>query len=248
LEIRNQGLDWQQIGVSGSTVTYSGTAIGTYSGGVGTAPLVVSFNSSCNPEAAQALARNITYRNVTNAPLQDPRTVVFTLADGDGGSSVADTQVIVSKLHISDFQYGRDGGFGVYSGAKDCQIYSLVDEYATYPAGIWSDPANGLVGMNVTISANTTTGYDRQVLMRFDDIVGTNPGQIPPGATLVSAELLLYVMNSGDGSPLYRMLTDWDSEASTWGGFGDGAGCAGLGERHQQLRVGRALLGAIHER
>ena len=228
LGIRNQGMDWQQIGVSGNTVTYSGSPIGTFAGGVGATPLVITFNASANPEAAQALARNITYHNVTNAPLQDPRTVEFTLADGDGGSSTDSKQIIVSKVHISDFQYGKDAGFGVYTGASDCEIYSRVDEYASYPAGTWSDPANELYGLVVHINKNTATGYDQQVLLRFDDIVGTNPGQIPPGATIVSADLLLTVMNGGDGSPLYRMLIDWDPESSTWNGFGDGVQMDGV--------------------
>ncbi len=225
LEIRNVGTDPGQIGVSGNTVTYGGTAIGTFSGGAGLSPLVVSFNASANPEAAQALARNITYRSVTNAPSQDPRTVVFSLADGDGGTSSDSKQIVVSKLHISDFQYGKDGGFGVYSGAKDCEIYSVIDENGTYPAGTWSDPANGLVGLWVH---SEVAGINRQVLLRFDDIVGTNPGQIPPGATLVSAELMLYVMNGGDGSPLHRMLTDWDADNSSWAGFGSGVQMDGV--------------------
>ncbi|HQL79491.1 MAG TPA: DNRLRE domain-containing protein [Verrucomicrobiota bacterium] len=228
LEIRNQGTDWQQIGVSGDTVTYSGVPIGTYSGGVGTTPLVVLFNASANPEAAQALAQNITYYNVTNAPLQDPRTVVFELADGDGATSSDSKQIVVSKVHISDFQYGKDAGFGVYTGAKDCEIYSLIDEYMSYPMGTWSDPENELYGLVVHINKNTLEGYDQQVLLRFDDIVGTNPGQIPPGSTLVSAELMLYVVNGGDGSPLHRMLVDWDSEASTWNNLGSGVQIDGI--------------------
>ncbi len=226
VEIRHVGTDPGQIGVSGSTVTYGGVGIGTFNGGVGTAPLVVTFNAAANLEAAQALARDITYRSVTNAPLQDPRTVVFTLSDGDGGTTSASKQIGVSKLHVSDFQCGKDAGFGVYTGAEDCEIYSVVDESASYPSGTWSDPANGLVGLVVHV--NITNGYNRQVLLRFKDIVGTNPGQIPPNAILVEANLMLYVMNSGDGSPLYRMKTDWDATATSWLTFGSGVDMDGI--------------------
>jgi hypothetical protein len=46
LSIKNQGAKPSQIGVKGNLVTYSGLAIGTYSGGNGTDPLVVLLNSN----------------------------------------------------------------------------------------------------------------------------------------------------------------------------------------------------------
>jgi hypothetical protein len=220
LEIRNTGTDIGQIGVSGSTVSYGGTPIGTFSGGTGTSPLVIALNSSANPESAQALARNITYRSVTNTPVLDPRTVVFTLLDGDGGTSAASKQIVVSKLHISDFQQGKDAGFGVYNDAHDCEIYKTVDANQTYPSGTYSD-TNGFVGIVVHEAKTTLTGYDEQMLVRFDNIIGTNPGQIPPGATLVQADLLLTVLNSGHGSPLYRMKIPWNDPES-WNSLVDG--------------------------
>lgn len=229
LEIRNTGTDVGQIGVSGSTVTYGGTAIGTCSGGVGSAPLVIAFNSAANPESAQALARNITYRSVTNTPLLDPRTVVFALADGDGGTSTASKQIVVSKLHISDFQQGKDAGFGVYTNAHDCEIEALIDKGASYPAGTKTDEY-GNPGIQVHQTANATTSiqpYDEQMLLRFDNIVGTNAGQIPPGAILVQADLMLKVQNSGDASPLYRMLVPWN-DSESWNNIGDGIQTDGM--------------------
>src|SRR5207253_1693101 len=56
LAIANQGIGAGEIGVSGSNVTYGGTVIGTWTGGSdGPTPLVVTFNSSATPAAAQAL-------------------------------------------------------------------------------------------------------------------------------------------------------------------------------------------------
>ena len=87
LAIRNQGTGPGQIGVSGSTVTFGGTAIGTFTGGTGTTPLVVTLNASATPAAAQALVRDVTYRNVSDSPSTATRTVRFVLTDGDGGTS-----------------------------------------------------------------------------------------------------------------------------------------------------------------
>ncbi|MCA9160355.1 MAG: DNRLRE domain-containing protein, partial [Planctomycetales bacterium] len=54
LAIRNQGTGAGQIGVSGSNVTYAGVNIGTFTGGTdGSTPLVITFNASSTPAAAQ---------------------------------------------------------------------------------------------------------------------------------------------------------------------------------------------------
>src|SRR5439155_9688155 len=56
LNIRNQGTGLGKIGVSGSTVTYSGAPIGTFTGGTGGAQLAIAFNAAATPTAATALA------------------------------------------------------------------------------------------------------------------------------------------------------------------------------------------------
>ncbi len=87
IAISSQGTGSGQIGTSGSNVTYGGTTIGTYTGGSGSTALVITFNASSTPAAAQALLRRITYASTSQAPSSTDRTVTFTLADGNGGSS-----------------------------------------------------------------------------------------------------------------------------------------------------------------
>lgn len=101
LAIRNEGTGAGQIGVSGSNVTYEGTTIGTFAGGTdGSTPLVITFNASCTPTAAQTLMRNITFENVSDDPSETARTVRFVLTDGDGGTSSAATQTVnVSRVN-----------------------------------------------------------------------------------------------------------------------------------------------------
>ncbi len=65
LAIRNQGTAAGQIGVSGSNVTDGGVTIGTFTGGTGTTPLAITFNASAKPAAAEALLKNITYKNLS---------------------------------------------------------------------------------------------------------------------------------------------------------------------------------------
>ena len=94
LAIRHQGSGGGQIGVSGANVSYGGVTIGTFTGGTGTTPLVITFNTSSNPAAAQALMRNITFENVSESPNELARNVRFVLTDGDGGTSNTATQTI----------------------------------------------------------------------------------------------------------------------------------------------------------
>jgi len=98
LEIRNVGIGVGQIGVSGSNITFGGVIIGMFTGGTGVTPLVVTFNTSATPTMAQAVLRNITYRNTSATPSTLARTVSIKLTDGDGGTSNIPTKQINVSL------------------------------------------------------------------------------------------------------------------------------------------------------
>ncbi len=95
LAIRDQGTGAGQIGVSGANVSYGGAVIGTFSGGTGGSPLVVTFNANANAASATALVRNISFQDTDGAsPTLGTRTVRFVLTDGDGSTSAnVDTSV-----------------------------------------------------------------------------------------------------------------------------------------------------------
>ena len=211
LEIRNTGSGAGQIGVSGSTVSYGGTGIGTFTAPTGT-NLVVTFNASATPAAAQALLRNITFRNVTNNPSLNTRTVSVVLTHADGGTGSASESIRVGQLRYSDFQEGLDHGYGIYSGEADIALRQ-ADPATPYPVG-----ASGGLFIDYPLPTQLNAW---QILMEFTNIFGTGFGQIPTNAVIVSADLILTVPiadpnGSGDGSPLYRMLIDWDPQNETW--------------------------------
>ncbi|MBN3924983.1 DUF4347 domain-containing protein [Nostoc sp. NMS4] len=76
-----------QIQVNDTSILYDNSLIATFSGGIGTQDLVISFNSKATPTAVQALLRSISYANISENPSTTPRTVSFVLTDGDGGTS-----------------------------------------------------------------------------------------------------------------------------------------------------------------
>jgi hypothetical protein len=213
LEVRNTGTGPGQISVSGNAVSYGGTAIGTFAGGVGTTPLVVTFNSSATPAAGQALLRNITFRNVNSSPSLSRRSVSVVLTDSDTSVASANTGIRVGLLRATSFQEGADYGYGIYSGEPTSSLQESQPNTA-FPAG----GGSGLfIDWPDLGSLNSF-----HVLMRFESIFGNGPGQIPTNAVIVFADLLLDVNDTGDASPLYRMLIPWDATNDTWTSTGGG--------------------------
>ncbi|NET56926.1 MAG: hypothetical protein F6K47_12405 [Symploca sp. SIO2E6] len=94
LEIYNQTPQNQDSDSDGYSVTDDNKVIGTSTGGIGTTPLEITFNSNANPEAAEKIIHQIVYRNVSSQPSTGTRKVELKLTDGDGGTSNVVNRVI----------------------------------------------------------------------------------------------------------------------------------------------------------
>ncbi|NEQ37952.1 MAG: DUF4101 domain-containing protein [Okeania sp. SIO3I5] len=68
-------------------VTYRNLPIGSFSGGIGTKPLKVVFNSSATVKAVETTVKSIIYQNVSDNPKKGTRTLEIRVTDGDGESS-----------------------------------------------------------------------------------------------------------------------------------------------------------------
>jgi len=86
---------------------------------------------------------------------------------------------------------------------------------------------------NLPVDADDS-GKPSQVLVRFDQIVGSEPGKIPLGSRIESASLSLQVFNSGSGFRIHRLLTPWAAE-STWDSLGNGIQADGSDADSQPL-------------
>ncbi len=96
LAIRNQGTGSTQINLSGSSVRYGSTTIGTFSQTSGSnAKLRINFTSTVvSATAVQALIRNITFFNTSDAPSTSTRSIRFELFDGDFGGGLQSSRSI----------------------------------------------------------------------------------------------------------------------------------------------------------
>jgi Ca2+-binding RTX toxin-like protein len=95
LGIVDQGFGPAQFRVEEGMLYYGETPIGQISGGLsGSDPLIVIFNAFATPAIAEALIRKIGYANFSDDPGEGARILTFTLADGDGGTSIGRTATI----------------------------------------------------------------------------------------------------------------------------------------------------------
>ena len=166
LEIRDEGTGAGQIGVSGGNVTFGGTTIGTFTGGTGATPLVVTFNASATVTAVQSLVRNITYRNVSENPSTAARTARFVVTDGDGGTSAPATRAIALSA-VNDVPVLA----GIEAGAL---AYTENDPATAVSSSITvADPDSNITGATITISANLAAAQDE---LGFVDQLGITGG------------------------------------------------------------------------
>lgn len=78
-------------------------------------------------------------------------------------------------------------------------------------------------GQNLNVNKPLGLKYDS--LIKFNDLFGVNPGQIPEGSTITSAALHLYLYSdvAGYERTLYQMTEDWN-ESTRWNTLLGGGG------------------------
>lgn len=112
-------------------------------------------------------------------------------------------------VRFSSFQEGVDIGYGTYTGTQDTFLWQ-------------TNPTTSYGDSTIDLLVDYPTGTEAsQVLLRFDNIFGNGPGQVPLGSRILSATLAVDSNNQGAGGKLHRMVGAW-SESSTWSNTGSG--------------------------
>jgi hypothetical protein len=137
------------------------------------------------------------------------------LAVAVGGASVAEDNAATKAVTVK-FRQGVEG----YRGTVDTEVWALATTTI-----LSSNP-------NASSDANNDGG-ESQVLLRFDDIIGSKQGLVPKKARVRSAKLLVAAFDQGSTVNLHRMLVPFD-EAATWGTMVSGVSADGLeASRHK---------------
>jgi hypothetical protein len=103
------------------------------------------------------------------------------------------------------------------AGRRELAFQEGVDGYAgTIDTELWEVSPNKVLEKNDSVSTDTDNdGGQSQILLRFDDLFGSGPRQIPPGSTIHKARLIVMAFDPGNPVHLHRMLVPWDRSA-TW--------------------------------
>ena len=102
-------------------------------------------------------------------------------------------------------------GLNRYQGTVDTQVNSGNNAHLVLgnDSTFWSDGEDA--------------GGDNSALLRFDNIIGDRAGQIPSGATVLSAQIVLTITNEGGVANVFDMMPGfpYDDETTTYENFGD---------------------------
>lgn len=190
------------VAVSQGVFTLNGAAGLTFATGDGIADGSMTFSGTL-------ASINAALEGASFTPTADYRgAAVLQLAVNDLGNTgvggaLSDADIVNIQIGATSFRQG----VASYAGNEDTELQSGLP-----------DDADGAAA-SITLSGAASQG-----LIRFDDIFGDGPNQIPFGSTIHSASLTVYVFDGSSGAAtisLHRMLADW-SEASSWNSMGNG--------------------------
>ena len=144
----------------------------------------------------------------------DSKVLLFGLCAGALAVPAAATAVVYRQdaaITVNDVDTGL-----IYSGTHDAELREDA------PTTNYNEGTGSSSNPEFTVD-DDDGGFETQAVVRFDDIFGDGPGQIPLGSIIHSATLFIDIDNTGDDLDLYRVTTDWGSESTvTWSTFTGG--------------------------
>lgn len=99
---------------------------------------------------------------------------------------------------------------------------------------------------NTNYGADTSVNIDQvnplaHAVIRFNDIFGNDPVQVPPGSEIVSATLTVECFNPGDPLNAYRLIEDWVESEVTWNSRSTGVAWSNPGANGSGSHAGSAI-------
>ena len=204
LSIKSTGAGAGQLNTTADFKVRLGTVqIGTYSGGIGTTPLVVTFNANSTPAIAQKVLAAVQYSNTAVAPSLLQRTVRVTMTDGDGGTSAAVTQ----KINVNDDPViSGFGGPVSYTRGGAAKLITttatVTDASANFNAGLLTFALTGSDGsdvLSIKTSATLTIASGNQMFLN-----GIKIGTFTGGTNNVS--LVITLTSNANASRVTTLL------------------------------------------
>ena len=195
---------WNSLvnGISANGVEAASTAVAT-TGSVSTGILSIDVTASLKAWQANP-SQNYGWAFLPT----DTADVFFDSAEGSNAPrlivDVNQASSSTQTLQTLTFQQGING----YNGTVDTQLngYNSNTSYGS------------ATSLNID---NDDLGSPAQTLIRFEDIFGSQAGQIAVDENIESAFLEINVSNPGNSFKVYELLQNW-SDTSTWNSWGNG--------------------------
>lgn len=164
---------------------------------------------SATPHVSKSGGRTTVGYNPPNGlPRGVSSTVRVEFSDGSTPPSVTAEEfsfrTATSAPVIFTFQEGLNG----YTGTHDTAIRE----------GAPTQENGSSKSLSIDGLDGSAGGGENHILMRFGNLSGVGPTQIPPGSIVKSASLTLRFSDPGDDPSLHRMLKPWQ-ESETWATF-----------------------------
>ena len=201
-----------RIGISSGNVYYDTVQIGTItSWGLGQ-PLIVTFNASASPVAVQALLHAIGAGNISDTPPVGPRTLTFTVTDGDGGSSSATADLAITPVNdapvIANLQ---DDTITATENTNTQPFYDLGQNAVITDA----DSANFNGGsLTVAVTGGLVVNADRVALIQNGIVTLTSSDGYANSTVLVNGVVVGTVQNAYQTNNLVINFTTDDATAA----------------------------------
>lgn len=218
LSIFSQGTALGQIGVSGNNITYSGSVIGTFTGGSAGADLAITFNSNATPAAVDTLVLLTTYSNTDiDSPTPGTRTVRYVLTDGDGGTS-ANYDVTINVSAVNDAPTITNGATVNLTGTNEDTPSSGSTVSSILTSAGYADVDNSaLSGIAVTATTGNGTwqySIDGSTWTSFGSVSGT------AALLLSSTSQVRYLPDGIDGETATFAFKAWDQTSGSASAYG----------------------------
>lgn len=195
LSVRTQGTGTGQIGFNGTTVTFSGTAIGTIDAiqdGRNGNGLMIQLSNNSTAANVKALIQNLVYQDISDTPILS-RTIAITLNDGDGGTSNP-VSTIINVTAQNDPPILVNNNLTLLEGE------TVVLNSSNFSA---TDVDNNVTALIFTVS-NVQNGS-----FRINGITGTSFTQAQ-----IAAGQVRFIHDGGEAAPSYKVSVS-DGVATT---------------------------------
>lgn len=210
IEIQNQSLipnrtpTVNDITLSGNRVLYGGLQIGTFTGGSGTTPLVISFGANATLTAVEYLLRDITFRTQGSSLLT--RQVSVTLSNGTGPGQAATRQInVLQAVNAAPvIATSTPGSLNLQPGTTA----TVIDSNITVTDTDSPNFAGGV--LTIKIATNASTATDRIEIKN----IGSKSGQIGfSGSTIKYQGTTIGTLSGGTTSRTITLNASATAEA-----------------------------------